>query len=125
MKRNWDTIREILARLEELPDTSSSLDLSDFSEERAAEISYHLELLLDAGLVEGEMEPTLSSGPTDFTANRLTWNGHEFLDSVRSDTVWNKTKKTFATKGIDMTFDLVRSIATEISVAVIRGSAGV
>jgi hypothetical protein len=125
MKRNWDTIREVLARLEELPDTDAMLQLSDFPPDRAFEYSYHVELLIDAGLVEGEMLRSLSRGPTDFFARRLKWLGHEFLDSVRSDTVWNKTKKKFASKGIDMTFDLVKSVASEISVALIRGAAGV
>lgn len=125
MKRNWDTIREILTRLEDLPDTDATLRLSDFSADRAFEHSYHMELLIEAGLVDGQMSRTLGPGPSDFFAQRLTWPGHEFLDSVRSDTVWAKTKKTFASKGIDMTFDLVKSVASEISVALIRGAAGV
>ena len=119
------TIREILARLEELPDTDSTLDLSDFPKDRAYEYSYHVELLIDAGLVVGQMSRTLGSGPTHFFARRLTWPGHEFLDSIRSDTVWNQTKKSFASKGIDMTFDLVKTVASEISVTLIRGATGV
>jgi hypothetical protein len=125
MKRNWDTIREILTRLEDLPDTNSILELSDFANERAYEYSYHVELLIEAGLIEGEMSRTLGRGPARFMAKRLTWLGHEFLDSVRSDTVWNKTKTTFATKGIDMTFDLIKSVASDISAALIRGAAGI
>jgi hypothetical protein len=125
MKRNWDTIREILTRLEELPDTDSTLELSNFPGDRAYDYSYHVELLIDAGLVEGQMSRTLGRGPTHFFARRLTWPGHEFLDSIRSDTVWNKTKKTFTSKGLEMTFDLVKSVASEISVALIRGAAGV
>ncbi|MBA1276174.1 MULTISPECIES: DUF2513 domain-containing protein [Pseudomonadaceae] len=125
MKRNWDTIREILTRLEDLPDTDSMLDLSDFPEDGRYEYSYHVELLIEAGIVEGQMSRTLGRGPTHFFARRLTWPGHEFLDSIRSDTVWNKTKKTFAAKGIDMTFDLVRSVASDISLALIRGASGV
>lgn len=125
MKRNWDTIREILTHLEEMPDTDSILQPSDFPSEKAFEYSYHAELLIDAGLVEGEMSRTLGGGPTHFFIQRLTWAGHEFLDSIRSDTVWEKTKTTFAEKGVDMTFDLVKSVATDIAVALIRGAAGV
>ncbi|MET4570693.1 DUF2513 domain-containing protein [Rhodanobacter soli] len=125
MKRNWDIIREILTHLEELPNTDSMLELSDFPEDRAFEYAYHVELLIEAGLVEGQMAGTLGGGPADFFARRLTWPGHEFLDSIRSDTVWSKTKRTFTSKGIDMTFDLVKSVASEISVALIRGATGV
>lgn len=125
MKRDWDTIREILTRLEDLPDTDSTLRLSDFSPDQAFNYSYHMELLLEARLVEGQMSKTLGPGASDFFAQRLTWSGHEFFDSIRSDTVWAKTKSIFASKGIDMTFDLVKSVATEISVAFIRGAVGV
>ncbi len=124
MKRNWDVIRGILSRLEELPNTDSSLDLSDFPKDQAYEYSYHFELLIEAGLVEGQMAKALGAGPHDFFADRLTWSGHEFLDSIKSDTVWEKTKKTFTSKGIDMTFDLVKKVASEISVALIRGAIG-
>ena len=125
VKRDWDIIREILTRLEDFSDTDGTLSLSDFPENRASEYSYHVELLIEAGLIEGQMARTLSRGPIQFIARRLTWSGHEFLDSIRSDTVWNKTKKTFAEKGIDMTFELVRSVASDISVALIRGATGI
>ncbi len=125
MKRNWDTIREILTRLEDLPDTDAILRLSDFSADRNFEVSYHMELLIEAGLVEGSMSPTLGGGATQFMARRLTWLGHEFLDAVRSDTVWNKTKSAFATNGVTMTFDLIKSVASDIAVAIIRSAAGV
>ena len=125
MKRDWDTIRDILTRLEDLPDTDQILRLSDFPADRAVEISYHMELLIEAGLVEGDMSHTLGAGAAHFMARRLTWSGHEFLDAVQSDTVWNKTKRTFATNGVAMTFDLVKSVAADIAVALIRSTAGV
>ena len=55
MKRNWDTIREILIKLEEMPPEKGSLHLSDFPPERNHEFSYHVELLIEAGLIHGEM----------------------------------------------------------------------
>lgn len=124
MKRDWDTIRDVLTKLEELPGPADVLDLSKFPTDRAAEISYHVELLIDAGLVEGEMSRNLDSGPADFYAERLTWDGHEFLDSVRSDTVWNKTKKSFIANGISMTFDTIKSVASEVTASIIKSSIG-
>ncbi len=125
MQRNWDMIREILTRLEKMPDTDSMLQLSDFPLNQASEYSYNMELLIEAGLVEGQIFKALGGGPTRFFVQRLTWHGHEFLDSIRSDTVWDKTKKTFAAKGTDMTLDLVKSVATDIGLSLIRGATGV
>ena len=68
-------------------------------------------LLFEAGLVHGQMSQTLGPSVKDFLAQRLTWDGHEFLDSIQSDTVWNKTKKVFTEQGVTMTIDLVRDVA--------------
>lgn len=114
MKRDWDSVRFLLTSLEALPNTDHYLSLSDFEfadEEAVYSTSYHIELLIEAGLVDGKMLYTMDGGPTDFSAFRLTWAGHEFLDAIRSDTVWNKTKETFATKGLDMTFETIKAVA--------------
>ncbi|MDP5152069.1 DUF2513 domain-containing protein [Rheinheimera baltica] len=121
MKRNWEVIREILIRLEELPNTDVGLQLPDFPAEKAYDYAYHMELLIEAGMIEGQMSRSAGAGHAHFFVHRLSWDGHELLDSIRSSTVWEKTKKTFASKGIEMTFDLVKSVATEISVSLLRG----
>jgi len=115
MKRNWDQIREILIRLEEATTTDDFLRLSSFPQERAHEISYHVELLIEAGLINGHMSKTLGRGPHDFFVARLTWNGHEFLDAIRSNTIWQKTKSSFASQGLSMTFDLVKTVAIDLA----------
>jgi Hypothetical protein (DUF2513) len=122
MKRNWDTIREILNRLEEASESDDYLQLHSFPEDRAAEVSYHVELLLEAGLVDGEMSKTIGPGPYDFFAARLTWSGHEFLDTIRSNTVWEKTKKSIRSKGLSLTFDLIKSVATEAASAILKSA---
>ena len=124
MQRNWDTIREILSRLEEVTTEQGCLQLSNFPEEKRAEISYHMELLMEAGLVSGQMSKTIDPGPYDFLAIRLTWQGHEFLDTIRSDTVWQKTKKSFLSKGISMTFDLVKSVASDVAATYLKSTLG-
>ena len=124
MKRDWDVIREILIHLEETNAGIGCLRLSSFPQDRAHEISYHVELLIEAGLVHGKVSKTLGPGPYDFMAIRLTWNGHEFLDAIRSDTIWQKTKSSFLSKGLSMTFDLVKSVAVEVASAYLKTSAG-
>ena len=124
MKRNWDTIRELLTKVEECTLPVEMVRLSTFASERAAEISYHMSLLIEAGLVKGQMSQTIGPEVKDFFAQRLTWDGHEFLDSIRSDTVWAKTKKVFLDKGVEMTFDLVKAIAKEAAATIIKGAFG-
>lgn len=118
MKREWDTVRLILTKLEELPDTDASLSLDSFeceNESEAYKVSYNVSLLIEAGLVKGFMNEISDKGPTSFIAYGLTWAGNELLDSIRSDTVWNMTKETFASKGVEMTFELVKSVAIGVT----------
>ena len=120
MKRDWDTVRDLLTRLEALPHTNDHLMLRDFEcadMDAIFNTSYHMELLLEAGLVKGKMQRVLGRAHLDFIASRLTWEGHEFLDAIRSDTVWNKTKETFAAKGLEMTFDTIKSVAMGLMTA--------
>lgn len=123
MKRDWDIVRLILTKLEDLPDSLSALSLihfftdektdlnRDFSA-RDQQVSYNMELLIEAGLVVGKMSDAITLYPKEFQAERLTWAGHEFLDAIRDDTVWNKTKEIFKTKGLDMSFETIKTVAT-------------
>ena len=124
MKRNWDTIREILIKFEELDPEAGSLQLSAFPSERAYEFSYHVELLLEAGLIHAQMSKTFGLHPQNFLAHRLTWEGHEFLDAIRSDTVWNKTKTSFVKGGLSMTFELIKGVAKDVAVAYLKSPIG-
>lgn len=124
MKRNWDTIRDLLTKVEACTLPTDMVRLSDFTSEQAAEVSYHMALLIDAGLVKGEMVQTIGPNIKDFFAQKLTWKGHEFLDAIQSDTVWIKTKKAFAEQGISMTFELVKEGAKQVAGAILGSALG-
>ncbi len=124
MKRDWDTIREILTTLEETTAPCNTLQLTDFPSEQAESISYHIELLIEAGLIDGEMIKTMGRGVHGFLITRLTWNGHEFFDAINNDTVWEKTKKSFAKSGISMSFDLIKSVATDTATSLVKSTLG-
>ncbi|KPN94951.1 hypothetical protein AO843_22100 [Lysinibacillus sp. ZYM-1] len=32
----------------------------------------------------------------------MTWDGHEFLDSVKNNGIWNKTKEGMLNKGLEL-----------------------
>jgi hypothetical protein len=124
MKRNWDIIRELLTRLEECTLRSDAIRLSHFPNDREAEISYHMVLLIEAGLVTGKANVLMNQLIADFYAERLTWEGHEFLDSIRSDTAWARTKKAFLDRGVEMSFDLVKAYAKDAAATLMEGAFG-
>lgn len=51
-------------------------------------IAYNLGLAIDAGFVNGR-----EAGGGSFLLEGLTWSGHDFLDSVRDDEIWRRTKE--------------------------------
>lgn len=92
MKRDLDLVRKILFVIEENEDaTGRSLIAVRIEGYPEKQIFYHLKLLDEAGLIEA----VDFSGGTQlrWEAQSLTWDGHEFLDSARSETLWKEAKK--------------------------------
>lgn len=119
MKRNWDLIRDILIKLDEKKPDKHELSSKDFETTIQPQVVYQVELLEEAGLIDARI--IKSTDGTDFMAFRLTWEGHELLDAIRSDNIWSKTKESFVTKGLTMTFDLVKSVAIKIAADFLNG----
>lgn len=119
MKRDWDLIREILTKVEDIESNTDDVNLSNFPDDKHLAASYHAELLIDAELIKGQVAKTMGPDVNDFFAISLTWEGHEFLDSIRNDTVWEKTKTIFADKGISMSIDLVKGVATKAALSIL------
>jgi hypothetical protein len=53
------------------------------------EVRYNMRLLVEAGFLD--MTKTQFTG--SFNIRGMTWAGHDFLDSVRDEQVWRKTKE--------------------------------
>ena len=110
MKRDMDLVRQVLLQVEA---QQGPLEWRVRSEEDVPDpLLYHLELAIEAGLVEGKIrEAGNRNNPYGAWVERLTWEGHDFLDAVRNDTVWAKTKATMKEKGVDLAFSGVKALA--------------
>ena len=102
MKRNMELVRELLLRVE--ADEDFGALASKYSQE---EIVEHVEILLDAKLLEGKVYHDLSGDPGSAYIQRLTWAGHEFLDNARNDTVWNKVTATIKNAATTASFEVL------------------
>lgn len=92
MKRNMDLVRQILLFAEE-QNKPTIPDINGFSEE---EVAYHCEIMEEAGLLVLINLSTCSS--SCYSIDRLTWIGHEFLDSARNESFWKKVCAQIANK---------------------------
>jgi hypothetical protein len=112
MTRDLDLVREILLAIEEKasPRNWFSPEISGYTKE---EISYHIKLLIQAGLVEGK--DLSSQSKFEFAASNLTWEGHEFLDASRDKSIWTKTKKYFGTRISSVSFELIKQVLIDFT----------
>ncbi|WKA31591.1 DUF2513 domain-containing protein [Bradyrhizobium roseum] len=117
MTRDMDLVRDILLRLEQLPATRDeyvqvAVDGEIFRDLKASapEIGYHVKLLIDHGFIlsRSKRHPTIG-----FLFEGLSWEAHDFVDSVRNDDIWNKTKAGAQRAG-GWTFELLRELAKSI-----------
>lgn len=125
MKRDWDLIRKLLSDIEEdnnllegLPKEPNfdELEFTDYQIQFEKYIKEegiycgHLILLLDGGYIQGLSITPLSNGLHSIGLMRpsLTMEGHDLLETIRTDTIWNKIKKISKDKGIELTFDTIK-----------------
>lgn len=127
MKRDWDLLRKQLTDIEEerdvfsdIPDTPElsdqtwenyELQLKEFNTTKS-KILGHLELLIDNGFVEGIHVVRGCDGhfSCGLASPRLTMSGHDLLDTMRSSSIWESIKSTAKSKGIELTFDAIKSL---------------
>ncbi|MCU4120943.1 DUF2513 domain-containing protein [Variovorax sp. N23] len=138
MKRDWDLIRKLLIDIEEGNDFLADdpvapqwLDQSErvFAEQMAAykkeqeRLFGHLELLLENGYTDGYQVLRGADGYFSYgvSAPRLTMAGHDLLDTMRSSKVWGWVKATASTKGVELSFDAVKTLSAMALKAVLGG----
>lgn len=98
MKLNYDCIRDILLTIEEIPNRKDELILANFksykklSKYNEDEIQYNALKLLQEEYVTG-LKISGDNTTTVLLLTDLTWSGHELLNNIRSETVFNQTKE--------------------------------
>lgn len=92
MKLDQDLVREILLAVEaNKNDPKKGIDLV-LKDRSSGEISYHVELLTEAGFLLSRDAAYLADAVSIWRPTRLTYKGHEFLDTIRDREVWRLTK---------------------------------
>jgi hypothetical protein len=114
VKRNIDLVRAILLAME--ADAAGfardPFTVAGYDQET---IQHHVWLMEQGGLVtasdvtaQGDASPLALPGA-------ITWKGHDFLDTVRNDTVWRKLKAELKDRGLSLPFSLLQALALKIA----------
>jgi hypothetical protein len=105
MKRDMELIRLLLLDLEHEEGDGEKPIISGYSEEL---INHNCALIIEAGLVHGSIFEDERGLPRGAALLRLTWAGHDFLDSCRDSTTWNKAKSAVLKLGTSWTFEMLK-----------------
>lgn len=119
MKRDMDLVREILLKVEKA-ETALLVDAFYSLDENKTLIHYHLDLLIKHGFLDGNLQGSWSSRVVYGQINGLTWDGQDFLEAMRSETVWKKAKSVIAGSVGSTTFDVIKYACVEVSKAMIK-----
>ena len=93
MKRDMDLVRKILQWMEAQEHGSVAgrkVAIDGYTQEQ---IGYHAYLMHEAGLIFAVNVPSTGLASPRYLPVRLTWAGHDFLESVKDDGLWEKAKK--------------------------------
>lgn len=114
MKRDNDLLRNILLTIEACPDVPpKTLRVESFLDycDNPAVISLHIELLQEAGFIEADRIQR-NDAIKGWDIKRLTFEGYEYLDTIRSAKVWRNVKDRLKAVG-GATFEIVKAVAVE------------
>ncbi|MET4101175.1 hypothetical protein ABIE58_000591 [Roseovarius sp. MBR-78] len=106
-KRDLDRMREILLHVE------SGENPSGWFEARGDRFfvdadEYQIALLEQAGFLETDFGTLGSAIPDDV---RITFPGHDYLDAIRSESIWQETKDAVADTGGNATLEILKALA--------------
>ena len=113
MKRDMDIIRKVLLAVEEQYVDVAIHDLKVDDADRKT-LAYHCKILHEGGYLSDYKAQFAGNEIYSFGVGSLTWEGHEFLDKIRDDSVWTRTKSTIVEKGLPMALDVVKDVATAL-----------
>ena len=128
MKLNYDCLRKILLTIEsdicwhdDLTFCYTNLaalteTLSDFSR---AEIAYASKMAIEANLIEARIMDC-DTCIIDIHYYGLSFEGHQFLDTVRENKIWTKTKRIISAAG-GASLSIIKEIASNCITAFIKG----
>ena len=122
MQRDMDLLREILLGIEVL-DNGTGCSESDLIqhlrskgyEDENEEIYGHCKIMLEAGLIQFTEPVVYFQGRSQIHDFEIGWNGHEFLDDIRNQNVWQKSKETLKEKGMETaSIETLKAIISEV-----------
>jgi hypothetical protein len=125
MKLDVDLVRQLLLYVEEHAIRPiSDLENIEIGGWTAEQIDYHVIQLFDAGFIEAGVDCIPDNEDPElvnviYSVRRITYLGHNFLETIRDDSVWRKVKEKAKAVGT-----LSLPILSQLGVSVLKTALG-
>ena len=105
-----EIVREILLDGEKIDPASGEYHALEL-EGRDGHVVYEHAVLLEE---EGYIVASFAMGnPPQVVIQRLTWVGHDLLDSIHDDSIWSAVKRRLAAVGGAASVEVVKAVAVD------------
>ena len=127
MKLNPDCIRDILLYLEENLEIKENHKFSEITltqlkdalpQYEEDDIFYSIYNLHQIRFIEGHISDVNNMKMLFCEINNITWNGHQFLNTIRPTSIWKATKDGASKLGL-MSIHALSTIAMKVAEAVV------
>ena len=124
MKRDMDLVRSILIAAEK---SDGPLDVLKLCESgiSARDAAFQVELMEAHGLIEAACKYSFEHMPTIVKVKSLTWEGYDYLDAIRSDSVWQRSKAAIKEAVGDAPLSVIKEVCSELASAMIKSNLGI
>jgi len=112
VRRDLELVRKLLLFFDEKPGPEH-VQIPPIAGYDDLTIKYHLVLLHDAGLLRCEPVKSSTSDRVIYVLPfELTWDGHEFLDRIRNQHIWDEITADIRERGfLSASVDFVKKLA--------------
>lgn len=130
MRINYDCIRELLIVLEDNLIINDNLDLpkiyfKDIEQNpimrkySRADIAYSAQILFETDFIDCRIIYS-DNQIENIVFFSITFAGHQYIESIKNDTLWNKLKSKIINHGLSLSFELIKSTAIPLAVAMLN-----
>ena len=125
MRRDMELVRTILRVIRDKPNLEYVV-LSNLEGYESLSVERHVEMLFQAGYLEGNSSVTQAGRPHKIRISDLTWAGHEFYGALATDEgTWQKVKEAFGPERLATAPPkMIEAVATQALTAWATGQLG-
>ena len=115
MELDYDFVRDLLIFCAESkhkfgPTNKETIEFSKSKNIPMNQLAFTVNKLFEAGFTTHEVEYA-SNKPKRVMPGNLTWEGNEYLNSIKNKSTWNNIKKLISEKGLSISFDVIKDAA--------------